>query len=107
MAAAKEMLSNAELEAGKDTVESAVEMPPVEEAAPVPDEDVIEDFVERSEESEKPKKRKAPTKSKGRVVAGKLDSDLQYILLTDLLPILPEKGDFDVAKIKESQYFFS
>ncbi|CEL52694.1 DNA-directed RNA polymerase, mitochondrial [Rhizoctonia solani AG-1 IB] len=107
MAAAKEMLSNAELEAGKDTVESAVEMPPVEEAAPVPDEDVIEDFVEGSEESEKPKKRKAPTKSKGRVVAGKLDSDLQYILLTDLLPILPEKGDFDVAKIKESQYFFS
>ncbi|KAH7334818.1 hypothetical protein B0J17DRAFT_770366 [Rhizoctonia solani] len=86
LVAAKEMLSNADLEAGKET-------------------DTIEEFVEGSEE--KPKKRKAPIKVKGRVVAGKLDPDLQYILLTDILPILPEKGDFDVAKIKESQYFFS
>ncbi|CAE6354241.1 unnamed protein product [Rhizoctonia solani] len=105
--AAKEMLSNAELEAGKDTVENAVEMPSTEEAEYELVEDTIEDFVEGSEEVDKPKKRKASIKTKGRVVAGKLDPDLQYILLTDILPILPEKGDFDVAKIKESQYFFS
>ncbi|CAE6492233.1 unnamed protein product, partial [Rhizoctonia solani] len=107
IAAAKEMLSNAELEAGKDTVENAVEMPETEEAEVESIEDTIEDFIEGLDESEKPKKRKASIKVKGRVVAGKLDPDLQYILLTDILPVLPEKGDFDVARIKESQYFFS
>ncbi|KAJ1306117.1 hypothetical protein OPQ81_010828 [Rhizoctonia solani] len=105
LAAAREMLSNADLEAGKESVENAVEMVPVEEPEYTPTEDVIEEFIEGSEET--PKKRKASIKVKGRVVAGKLDPELQYILLTDILPVLPEKGDFDVTKIKESQYFFS
>ncbi|KAG8691426.1 DNA-directed RNA polymerase [Ceratobasidium sp. 423] len=101
---AKEMLSNADLEAGKESVENAVELVPVQEPEPGSIEDTIDEFIEGSE---KPKKRKPSIKTKGRVVAGKLDPELQYILLTDILPILPEKGDFDVAKIKESEYFFS
>ncbi|CAE6464323.1 unnamed protein product [Rhizoctonia solani] len=103
LATANEILSSAELEAGKESVENAVEMVPAEEPEPVLD-DMIEEPFEASEE--KPKQRKASIKV-GRVVAGKLDPDLQYILLTDILPVLPEKGDFDVNKIKESQYFFS
>ncbi|CAE6504203.1 unnamed protein product [Rhizoctonia solani] len=103
--AAKEMLSNADLEAGNESVENAVEMVPVEEPESVSIEDTIAEFVEGSDET--PGKQKPSIKVKGRVVAGKLDPELQYILLTDILPILPEKGDFDVAKIKESEYFFS
>ncbi|CAE6461591.1 unnamed protein product [Rhizoctonia solani] len=100
---AEEMLSSAQLEAGKESVENAVEMVPDEEPQPAV-EDSIEEFIEGSEE--KPNKRKASIK-RGRVVAGKLDPELQYLLLTDILPVLPERGDFDVHRIKESEYFFS
>jgi DNA-directed RNA polymerase len=31
----------------------------------------------------------------------------EFILLTDLLPPVPKKGNFDVETIKRSQYFFS
>jgi DNA-directed RNA polymerase len=31
----------------------------------------------------------------------------KFVNLTDLLPPLPKKGDFDVETIKGSQYFFS
>ncbi|EUC62471.1 DNA-directed RNA polymerase [Rhizoctonia solani AG-3 Rhs1AP] len=101
--AAEELLSSAQLEAGKESVDNAVEMVPDEEPEAAV-EDMIEEFIEGSEE--KPTKRKSSIK-RGRVVAGKLDRDLQYLLLTDILPILPEKGDFDVHRIKDSEYFFS
>ncbi|CUA67067.1 DNA-directed RNA polymerase, mitochondrial [Rhizoctonia solani] len=102
--AAKYMLSGAELEAGKISVENAVEMVPNEDPEPMA-EDTTDDFIEDLEE--KPKKRRAPKKAKGFVATGKLDPELQYILLTDIFPVLPERGDFDVRSIKDSEYFFS
>lgn len=31
----------------------------------------------------------------------------RYVNLVDVLPPLPQKGDFDIEVIKDSQYFFS
>jgi DNA-directed RNA polymerase len=44
-------------------------------------------------------------------VGGKTEADIllmgKFVELCDLLPPLPQKGDFKVETIKGSQYFFS
>lgn len=107
IAAAEEKLSHKDREAGEISVQKAVEIQRVEdvEAADV-DEPAMEE-AEADEDEPVKKKRKSPAKSKGQVAAGSLPIDLQYILLTDIMPNLPKKGNFDVTNIKKSQYFFS
>ncbi|QRW12717.1 DNA-dependent RNA polymerase [Ceratobasidium sp. AG-Ba] len=102
--AAEDILSQSELEAGQISVSNAVELVQQEEEAAQ-----AESIEEVDEEEPAPKKKKASKKptTKGLVKAGALPRDLQYILLTDILPLLPEKGNFDVNHIRDSQYFFS
>lgn len=106
--AAEEKLSHQDREAGERSVRKAVEIQRVDDIAAAVDEQEMEDGEAEAEEDETPKKkRKSPPKPTGQVAAGSLPIDLQYILLTDILPNLPKKGNFDVNNIKKSQYFFS
>ncbi|KAG8746033.1 DNA-directed RNA polymerase [Ceratobasidium sp. 414] len=100
--AAQRRLSDAELEVGQRSVENAVRVVP-EEPVPV-EEGVVEDV---EEDTVPTKKAEARRRVKTLVAPGALPMDLQYVLLTDILPLLPEKGLFDVHRIKKSQYFFS
>ncbi|KAH9925646.1 DNA/RNA polymerase [Epithele typhae] len=86
----------------------------VEEAAAANDagdEDAGAEDANIDAEVEKPKKRKPRRKNSPNLsdLAG-VESDKfnnAFIDLNDLIPPLPEKGQFDVGSIKESQYFFS
>ncbi|KLO16665.1 DNA/RNA polymerase [Schizopora paradoxa] len=49
----------------------------------------------------------APKKRTRRPKNQKADTDERFANLVDIFPKLPQKGDFDVKKIKNSQYFFS
>ncbi|KAG9104531.1 DNA-directed RNA polymerase [Ceratobasidium sp. 370] len=103
--AAEEKLTHADLEAGRKSVENAVQLVPEE---PVPVEAGVIEDVEDAEADVAPiKKTKRRPSTKARIAAGALPMDLQYVLLTDILPLLPEKGLFDVNRIKKSEYFFS
>ncbi|KAG9125065.1 DNA-directed RNA polymerase [Ceratobasidium sp. 392] len=107
--AAEEKLSGADLEAGQKSVESAVQSVP-DEPEPI-EEDTTEEFedediVPTKKTEAKAKAGKSPS-NRGLVMAGALPKELQYILLTDVLPLLPERGHFDVNRIKNSLYFFS
>lgn len=111
VAAAEVKLSKPQLEAGESSVQKAVEFQREEdvETAAVDEPEMEDEEVEAEVEegAKKPKKRKAAARPKGQVAAGSLPIHLQYMLLTDILPNLPQKGTFDVTNIKKSQYFFS
>jgi DNA-directed RNA polymerase len=106
MTAAREKLSPTELEAGVESVEGAVELTPEEQADYSGVNPSEEDLGVLEDQAKKPK-RKPARRPKGQVAAWKLDPDIQYIELTDILPMLPDKGNFNVEAIKDSQYFFS
>lgn len=103
--AVREKLNQTDLESGEMSVLKAVEMLPEIEV----EEQLLDDTAQEAEEEagliQKPKRKKVAPQ--GKVAIGKLDPELQYLGLTDILPMLPEKGDFKVENIKESEYFFS
>ncbi|KAB5591012.1 DNA-directed RNA polymerase [Ceratobasidium theobromae] len=103
--AVREKLNQTDLESGEMSVLKAVEMLPEIEV----EEQLLDDTAQETEEEagliQKPKRKKVAPQ--GKVAIGKLDPELQYLGLTDILPMLPEKGEFNVENIKESEYFFS
>jgi DNA-directed RNA polymerase len=61
--------------------------------------------AEESDDETVQKTRKRRTKKE---MDGSTGSGLgRFVKLTDMLPPLPKKGDFNVETIKRSQYFFS
>ncbi|KAF2083461.1 DNA/RNA polymerase [Saccharata proteae CBS 121410] len=82
----------AEAENGEDEVDPNH---PVEDSLGA-DEDGAEDVKDVQTEEETPKKQKCPS-SKSRL----------FIWVPLTFPPVPKKGDFDVRRLKESQYFFS
>ncbi len=74
------------------------------------DEDQLEVEVEEDAGSESATielAEEGPKKRTRRTRANKVDAEQKFAYLADILPKLPQKGGFDVKKIKDSQYFFS
>ncbi|KAJ8503283.1 hypothetical protein ONZ45_g10994 [Pleurotus djamor] len=59
------------------------------------------------EDEEEDSRTKSAMKRKAKDDAATITLFGKFIDLTDILPPLPKKGDFNVAAIKKSQYFFS
>ncbi|KAG8771324.1 DNA-directed RNA polymerase [Ceratobasidium sp. 428] len=103
--AVEEKLNDTDVTAVQKSVENAVQAVP--EEPELVEEELAEDDADQDEAStKKPKTRKSPG-TKELVAVGALPMELQYIPLVDILPLLPERGHFDVSRIKKSQYFFS
>ncbi|KAK0201027.1 DNA/RNA polymerase [Desarmillaria ectypa] len=95
------LATTAEAEEVNDRLDEMEETLGDEDEEAVDMEEFSEDGAELSDRQKKLKKRKAKNEKEVLKLVGK------FVELVDLLPPVPEKGDFRVEAIKASQYFFS